>query len=83
MQFANQKGVFVEAWVDAAVRAGLPSPLATRLVAGTMAGSAALTRVVEARSRVGQVNATATSEILNNPQQFAEFQEYDFVDRTD
>jgi LemA protein len=34
-----------------------------------------LTRVVEARSRVGQVNATATSEILNNPQQFAEFQE--------
>lgn len=34
-----------------------------------------LTRVVEARSRVGQVSAQATSDILNNPQQFAEFQE--------
>ena len=34
--------LFVEAWVDAAVRRGLPSPIATRLVTDTMAGSAAL-----------------------------------------
>ena len=34
-----------------------------------------LREVVEARSRVGQVNAQATSEILNDPQQFAQFQE--------
>lgn len=34
-----------------------------------------LTRVVEARSRVGQVSTTATSEILNDPQQFAQFQQ--------
>ena len=34
-----------------------------------------LREVVEARSRVGQVNAEASSEILNDPQQFARFQE--------
>ena len=33
-----------------------------------------LTDVVEARARVGQVNAQATSEILNDPQKFAQFQ---------
>ena len=31
-----------EAWVDAAVRKGMPAPLATQLVAGTLAGTAAL-----------------------------------------
>lgn len=34
-----------------------------------------LTRVVEARSRVGQVSAQATGDILTSPQRFAEFQE--------
>jgi LemA protein len=34
-----------------------------------------LTDVVEARARVGQVNAQATSEILNDPQKFAQFQQ--------
>ena len=45
----------------------------------TVKGSAAFERetlqqVVEARSRVGQVSAGATAEILNNPQRFAQFQ---------
>jgi LemA protein len=34
-----------------------------------------LTQVVEARSRVGQVSAQATSQILSDPQKFAEFQQ--------
>lgn len=34
-----------------------------------------LTDVVEARARVGQVNAQATSEILNDPQKFQQFQQ--------
>ncbi len=34
-----------------------------------------LTRVIEARSQVGQMNAQATSEILNDPQKFAQFQQ--------
>ena len=46
----------------------------------TVKGSAAferetLTDVVEARARVGQVTPQATSEILNNPQQFQQFQQ--------
>jgi pyrroline-5-carboxylate reductase len=36
--------LLVEAHVEAAVRAGMPAPLATRLVVETMAGSAALLR---------------------------------------
>jgi LemA protein len=34
-----------------------------------------LREVIEARARVGQVNAQATSEILNDPQKFAQFQQ--------
>jgi LemA protein len=34
-----------------------------------------LREVVEARARVGQVNTQATSEILNDPQKFAQFQQ--------
>lgn len=34
-----------------------------------------LTQVVEARAKVGQVNTQATSEILNDPQKFAQFQQ--------
>jgi pyrroline-5-carboxylate reductase len=34
--------LFVEAWVDAAVRHGIPAPVATTLVSETMAGTAAL-----------------------------------------
>jgi LemA protein len=34
-----------------------------------------LRQVVEARSRVGQVSAQATSEILGDPQRFAQFQQ--------
>lgn len=34
-----------------------------------------LNQVVEARSRVGQVSAQATSEILSDPQKFAQFQQ--------
>jgi pyrroline-5-carboxylate reductase len=34
--------LFVEAWVDAAVRHGMPAPLAATLVSETMAGTAAL-----------------------------------------
>ena len=34
-----------------------------------------LTQVVEARSRVGQISAQATNEILNDPQKFAQFQQ--------
>src|SRR5262245_12258877 len=34
-----------------------------------------LTRIVEARSRVGQVSSQAAGDILSNPQRFAEFQE--------
>ena len=34
-----------------------------------------LTQVVEARSRVGQLTPQATSEILNDPQKFAQFQQ--------
>lgn len=46
----------------------------------TVRGSAAferetLTDVVEARARVGQVTPQATAEILNNPQQFQQFQQ--------
>ena len=53
--------------------------LVPNLVA-TVKGSAAferqtLTDVVEARARVGQVNAEATSEILNDPQKFQQFQQ--------
>lgn len=45
----------------------------------TVRGSAAFERetlqqVVEARSRVGQVSAGATAEILDDPQRFAQFQ---------
>jgi LemA protein len=45
----------------------------------TVKGSAAFERetlqqVVEARSRVGQVSAGATAEILDDPQRFAQFQ---------
>jgi len=52
--------------------------LVPNLVA-TVKGSAAFERetlqqVVEARSRVGQVSAGATAEILNDPQRFAQFQ---------
>ncbi len=52
--------------------------LVPNLVA-TVKGSAAFERetlqqVVEARSRVGQVSAGATAEILDNPQRFAQFQ---------
>src|SRR3954463_10640718 len=36
--------LLAEAHVEAAVRAGMPAPLATRLVGGTMAGAAALLR---------------------------------------
>ena len=53
--------------------------LVPNLVA-TVKGSAAfeqetLTAVVEARSRVGQISAAATQEILNNPAKFAQFQQ--------
>jgi LemA protein len=34
-----------------------------------------LTRIVEARSRVGQVSAQATQEILNDPQKFQQYQQ--------
>ncbi|HVS00638.1 MAG TPA: LemA family protein [Thermoanaerobaculia bacterium] len=34
-----------------------------------------LRQVVEARSRVGQISAQATSEILNDPQRFEQFQQ--------
>jgi LemA protein len=34
-----------------------------------------LREVVEARARVGQVNTQATSDILNDPQKFAQFQQ--------
>ena len=34
-----------------------------------------LTRIVEARSRVGQISAQATQEILNDPQKFAQYQQ--------
>ena len=34
-----------------------------------------LTRIVEARSRVGQVSSQATQEILNDPQKFAQYQQ--------
>ena len=34
-----------------------------------------LTRIVEARSRVGQVSAQATQEILNDPEKFAQYQQ--------
>ncbi len=34
-----------------------------------------LTKVIEARSQVGQMNTQATSEILNDPQKFAQFQQ--------
>jgi LemA protein len=34
-----------------------------------------LTQVIEARSRVGQVSAQATQEILNDPQKFQQFQQ--------
>src|SRR5436305_9270536 len=34
-----------------------------------------LTQVVEARSRVGQVSAQATQQILNDPQKFQQFQQ--------
>ncbi len=52
--------------------------LVPNLVA-TVKGSAAferetLAQVVEARSRVGQVSAGATAEILDDPQRFAQFQ---------
>jgi LemA protein len=52
--------------------------LVPNLVA-TVKGSAAferetLAQVVEARSRVGQVSAGATAEILGDPQRFAQFQ---------
>jgi len=36
---------------------------------------ATLTQVVEARSRVGQVSAQATQQILNDPQKFQQFQQ--------
>ncbi len=53
--------------------------LVPNLVA-TVRGSAnferqTITDVVEARARVGQVNTQATSEILNDPQKFAQFQQ--------
>lgn len=46
----------------------------------TVKGSAAfeqgtLTAVVEARSRVGEISPQATSEILNDPQKFQQFQQ--------
>lgn len=34
-----------------------------------------LTRIVEARSRVGQVSSQATQEILDDPQKFAQYQQ--------
>lgn len=34
-----------------------------------------LTQVIEARSRVGQISAQATQEILNDPQKFQQFQQ--------
>ena len=34
-----------------------------------------LTRIVEARSRVGQVSSQATQEILNDPEKFAQYQQ--------
>jgi LemA protein len=34
-----------------------------------------LTQVVEARSRVGQISSQATSDILNDPQKFQQFQQ--------
>lgn len=34
-----------------------------------------LTRIVEARSRVGQISSQATQEILNDPQKFAQYQQ--------
>ncbi len=34
-----------------------------------------LTKVIEARSRVGQISAQATQEILNDPAKFAQFQQ--------
>jgi LemA protein len=34
-----------------------------------------LTKVIEARSRVGQISAQATSEILNDPAKFQQFQQ--------
>jgi LemA protein len=53
--------------------------LVPNLVA-TVKGSAnfeqeTLTAVVEARSRVGQISAQATQQILNDPQKFAQFQQ--------
>jgi pyrroline-5-carboxylate reductase len=40
----------VEAWVDAAVKRGLPAPLATELVLGTLAGTTGLLREVDTLS---------------------------------
>jgi LemA protein len=53
--------------------------LVPNLVA-TVKGSAnfeqeTLTAVVEARSRVGQISAQATQQMLNDPQKFAQFQQ--------
>ncbi len=55
------------------------SDLIPNLVA-TVKGSAqfeqdTLTKVVEARSRVGQISAQATNEILNDPAKFQQFQQ--------
>jgi LemA protein len=68
-----------EAWAQVQNVYQRRADLIPNLVA-TVRGSAAferetLTDVVEARARVGQVSAQATSEILNDPQRFQQYQQ--------
>ena len=67
------------AWSEVLNQYQRRADLVPNLVA-TVKGSAAFERetlqqVVEARSRVGQVSAGATAEILDDPQRFAQFQQ--------
>jgi LemA protein len=67
-----------QAWAQVENAYQRRADLVPNLVA-TVKGSAAFERetlqqVVEARSRVGQVSAGATAEILDDPQRFAQFQ---------
>ena len=68
-----------EAWAQVENTYQRRADLIPNLVA-TVKGSAefeqeTLQNVVEARSRVGQVSAQATQEILNDPQKFAQYQQ--------
>jgi LemA protein len=75
---AAEQGVN-EAWSQVENTYQRRADLIPNLVA-TVKGSAAfeqetLQAVVEARSRVGQVSAQATQEILDNPEKFAQYQQ--------